>query len=79
MAGLACGKSVGIARDNPDISKPLLLYTATSSGVGVAVGVGVALYRKVPIHIYAASMGVNFAFSSFTFFGECYKAYMVVT
>ena len=70
VAGLVGGKLASLARDNPETAKPLLLCTAASSAVGVATGICVAWYRKAPLHVYAISVGTNFAVSSFAFFSE---------
>ena len=44
--------SSSLAKKNPNITLPLLGYTAAFTTVGVATGVGVAFYRKAPLHVY---------------------------
>lgn len=69
VGGVLCRNLFEIAKKHSDTTTYLLGCTTGVSTVGVATGVGVALYRKAPIHLYAISLGANFAVSSFSFFG----------
>lgn len=69
VVGVACGKAISVARENPSIAHSLLSYSAASAVLGATLGVGVAYYRKMPLHLYGLSVGANFALCSFTFFG----------
>lgn len=70
VGGFLCGRLFVLAKKNPNITLPLLGYTAAFTTVGVATGVGVAFYRKAPLHVYGISVGANFGVTSFTYFGE---------
>ena len=43
----------------------------STGSAGVMIGLGVAAYRDLPSHVYALSLGANFAVASMAFLGLC--------
>ena len=70
-AGLACGKLYSLyRRDEPVMVRPLVHCSLLGGAAGVALGLGVASYRRLPSHVYALSVGANFAVTTGIFLSE---------
>ena len=68
--GFLCGKGYSIAKANPETVLPIVKLSAASGVAGVLLGWGISAYRNLPTHIYALSLGSNFAITSGVFFSE---------
>jgi len=69
VAGFACGRLYSLLRQYPETVRPILQCSVASGAVGTLVGLGVSAYRNLPSHIYAVSVGANFAIASGVFLG----------
>lgn len=54
----------------PETVRPILQLSAASGIVGTLLGLGVSAYRSLPTHVYAVSVGANFAIASGVFLGR---------
>ena len=59
----------------PETVRPILQLSAASGVVGTLLGLGVSAYRSLPTHVYAVSVGANFAIASGVFLGR-FNLYM---
>lgn len=70
IAGLTCGKLYSLLVKYPETVRPILQLSAASGIVGTLLGLGVSAYRSLPTHVYAVSVGANFAIASGVFLGR---------
>ena len=70
VAGLTCGKLYSLLVKYPETVHPILQLSAASGIVGTLLGLGVSAYRSLPTHVYAVSVGANFAIASGVFLGR---------
>ena len=70
IAGLTCGKLYSLLVKYPETVRPILQLSAVSGIVGTLLGLGVSAYRSLPTHVYAVSVGANFAIASGVFLGR---------
>ena len=75
VAGLTCGKLYSLLVKYPETVRPILQLSAASGVVGTLLGLGVSAYRSLPTHVYAVSVGANFAVASGVFLGR-FNLYM---
>ena len=75
VAGLTCGKLYSLLVKYPETVRPILQLSAASGVVGTLLGLGVSAYRSLPTHVYAVSVGANFAIASGVFLGR-FNLYM---
>ena len=59
----------------PETVRPILQLSAASGVVGTLLGLGMSAYRSLPTHVYAVSVGANFAIASGVFLGR-FNLYM---
>lgn len=68
--GFLCGKGYSTAKAHPETVVPIVRLSAASGLAGALLGWGISAYRNLPTHIYAISLGANFALTSGVFFSK---------
>lgn len=67
---MLCGKGYSTAKTHPQTVVPIVKLSAASGLAGALLGWGISAYRNLPTHIYAISLGANFALTSGVFFSK---------
>lgn len=59
----------GQVKPSTTLSLYNLIIAFITGACGTILGVGISTYRKLPVHIYAISLGANFAITTLSFLG----------
>lgn len=69
VTGFVCGNIYSQSKKHPTIAVPILQGAAAAGACGSILGLGIAAYRNLPSHVYAISLGANFAVTMGSFLG----------